>query len=102
VVPIVENWSRISGTVESFDVPELPEADGWLTVRVDRVTDVTSKGVHYKNLLKDAKGTIVKIRVPAEAIRQLEARAGGTIELDVRRGKSPAALFAHPDVKVPK
>jgi hypothetical protein len=101
-VQIVENWSRISGIVESFEVPELPEADGWVTVRVDKVSDVSSKGTHYRNLLKDAKGTEVRIRVPAEAIRRLKAKSGEKIEIDVRRGRSPSALFAHPDLKVPK
>src|SRR5262245_38703082 len=95
---IVENWSRISGTVESFDVPELPGADGTLTIRVNSVRDVPRKeGAHYANLLNDAKGTVVRIRVPAEAIRHLNAHPGGKIELDVRRGRSPATLFAHPE-----
>src|SRR5262245_42614189 len=97
---IVENWSRISGTVESFEVPQLPEADGIITVRVSRVAEVRDKrGDHYPNLLKDAKGTVVRVRVPAEAIRHLKAKPGDAIELDVRRGRSPSVLFAHPDVK---
>jgi len=97
---IVENWSRISGRVESWDAPTSPNDEGILTVRVKQVGSVaTEKGAAYPNLLERVKGTTVRIRVPAAAVPRVRARAGEEITLDVRRGRSPDLLFAHPDLE---
>jgi hypothetical protein len=97
---VVENWSRISGTVESWDAPRSPGAEAVLTIHVDRVGDVPKhEGVVYPNLLTNLTGGTVRIRIPAAAVSRVSQRKGEQITLDVRRGRAPDALFAHPDVK---
>jgi hypothetical protein len=94
---IVENWSRLTGTVASWQAPAAPDEPGILTLRVERVRDVPSGRGAYRNLLEAIEGQTVRIRVPHDAAKDLTIETGGTIELDVRRGRSADQLFAHPD-----
>jgi hypothetical protein len=97
---IVENWSRLSGRVESWDPPKSPRDDCILTVRVEQVASVaTDRGDAYPNLLEAVKGRTVRIRVPAAAVPRVRARPGEGVTLVVRRGRSLDLLFAHPDLK---
>ena len=96
---IVENWSRLSGRVESWDAPKSPNDEGTLTIRVEQVGTVAKEeGAAYPNLLEGVKGTTVRIRVPAAAVPRVRVRAGEEVTLDVRRGRSPDSLFAHPEL----
>ena len=97
---IVENWSRLSGRVESWEPPKIPNDEGILTVRVEQVGSVAKeKGAAYPNLLEGVKGTTVRIRVPAAAVPRIRARPGEGVTLVVRRGRSPDLLFAHPELE---
>lgn len=95
---IAENWSRIRGRVEAWHPPRKAGDPGTLTIAVERVDDVASPdGSRHRNLLADAAGTTVHVTVPASAAERVEPRKGSTAVVDVRRGKSPDRLFAHPE-----
>jgi hypothetical protein len=95
VVQIVENWSRIEGTVADYERPADPAQPGVLHVRVERVTDVTrDDGSTYRSMLGGSEGAHVRIQVPAAVASTLEAAPGDRITLDVRRGRTPTRLFA--------
>jgi hypothetical protein len=95
---IAENWSRIRGRVEAWQPPRKAGDPGTLTIVVDQVDDVTSPdGSHHRNLLANATGTTVHVLVPASVAERVDARRGLTAEVEVRRGKSPDRVFAHPD-----
>jgi len=96
-VQIVENWSRIHGRVESWQPPRKAGEPGTLTIVVDGVDDVASPdGSRHRNLMTDAKGTTVHVMVPASAATHFQPRTGSTATVDVRRGRSPDHVFAHP------
>lgn len=95
---IAENWSRIRGRVEAWDPPRKAGDPGTLTIVVERVDDVASPdGSRHRNLLADATGTTVHVMVPASAVKRVQAQKGSTAIVDVRRGKSPDQVFAHPE-----
>ena len=95
---IVENWSRIHGRVEAWEPPQKAGGPGALTIVVERVDDVASPdGSPHRNLLADATGTTVHVTVPASAAARVQPRKGSTAVVDVRRGKSPDQLVAHPE-----
>ncbi len=97
MVQIAENWSRIHGRVEAWTAPQGPGEPGRLTLVVDRVDAVVSEdGSRHRNLLAHSAGRTVEVMVPASAIAGLEPRAGATVALDVRAGRSPGRVFAHP------
>ena len=95
---IAENWSRIRGRVEAWQPPRKAGDPGTLTIVVERVDDVASPdGSRHRNLLADATGTTVHVMVPASAATRVQPRKGSTAVVDVRRGKSPDHVFAHPE-----
>ena len=97
-VQIVENWSRIHGRVEAWQPPRRPGEPGTLTLVVERVDDVASAdGSHCRNLMADATGTTLQVMIPAGAATGVQPRKGSTAVIDVRRGRSPDRVFAHPD-----
>ena len=97
-VQIAENWSRIRGRVEAWQPPRKPGDPGRLTISVEHVDDVASPdGSRHRNLLANATGTTVHVMVPAAAAIHVQPRAGSTAVIDVRRGKSPNQVFAHPE-----
>jgi hypothetical protein len=97
-VEIAENWSRIRGRVEAWQPPRKPGDPGTLTIAVERVDDVASPdGSRHRNLLADARGTTVQVMIPASAAAHVEPRKGSIAVVDVRRGKSPDRVFAHPE-----
>jgi hypothetical protein len=94
---IAENWSRIRGTVEGWEPPRRPGASGTLTIAVEQVDDVVpTDGTHHRNLLVDATGTTVRVTVPASAAAHVRPQKGETAVIEVRRGRSPDRVFAHP------
>jgi hypothetical protein len=97
-VPIVENWSRIRGRVEAWQPPRKPGDAGTLTIAVQRVEDLRAPdGSRHRNLLADAAGTTVQVMVPASAAEGMKPRKGSTAIIEVRRGRSPGRVFAHPE-----
>ena len=97
-VQIAENWSRIRGRVEAWQPPRKAGDPGTLTIVVERVDDVASPdGSRHRNLLADAAGTTVHVMVPASAATRVQPRKGSTAVVDVRRGRSPDRVFAHPE-----
>lgn len=64
---------------------------------VEKVDDVASPdGVRHRNLLIDAAGTTMQVMVPASVAASFTPRKGATAVVDVRRGKTPDRVFAHP------
>jgi hypothetical protein len=97
-VQTLENWSRIHGRVEAWQPPRKAGEPGMLTLVVARVDDVASSdGSRYPNLMADATGTIIQVTVPARTATTVKPRKGSIAVIDVRRGRSPDRLFAHPD-----
>ena len=99
MVQVRENWSHIVGCVESWTPPKDAEDHGELVLRVERVEDVPAgaRGKAPPNMLAKAEGTVLRVRVPASAAAKLEAASGATVSADVRRGKDPGVVFAHPE-----
>jgi hypothetical protein len=93
---IVENWSRIIGTVRECQPPEDPTGPGVVAVCVDDVGKVIERGRSYPNFLNESVGEIVRVQVPNVEARDLHLVQGMHIELEVRRGRSAARLFARP------
>jgi len=97
-VQIAENWSRIRGRIEAWQPPRSEGEAGTLTIVVADVEDVVSRdGARHRNLLADAAGTTMRVIVPADAAKHVNAATGATAVLDVRRGHSSDRVFAHPD-----
>jgi hypothetical protein len=95
---IAENWSRLRGRVEAWDPPKKAGDPGTLTIVVDRVDDVAAAdGSRHRNMLSRTAGTTVRVTVPASAATQIQPRKGSTAVVDVRRGRVPDRLFAHPE-----
>ena len=95
---IAENWSRIHGRVEAWAPPRRTGDAGTLTLVVDRVDDVAAPdGSRHRNLLLGASGTTLQVVVPASVAAGVAPRKGSTAVVDVRRGRSPDRVFAHPD-----
>jgi len=99
MVQVRENWSHVVGRVESWTPPKGADDHGELVVKVERVGDVQAEagGRAHPNMLEKAEGTTLRVRVPASAAAKLDAAAGATISADVRRGKDPGVVFAHPE-----
>ena len=97
-MPIVDNWSRLRGRVEAWEPPKKAGDSGTLTIVVDRVDEVAAAdGSRHRNMLSDTAGKTVRVTVPASAATQLQPRKGSTAVVNVRRGKVPDRLFAHPE-----
>ena len=95
---VVENWSHVVGRVETWTPPKDADDYGELVIRVDRVEDVKGEGGKvWPNLLEKAEGTTLRVRVPASAARTLDPSDGASIAVDVRRGREPGVVFAHPE-----
>jgi hypothetical protein len=90
---VVENWSRIVGRVERWTPPKEAGDPGELVVHVERVEAV--KG--HRNLLEQAEGTTLRVRVPPSAAATLNPEAGASITVDVRRGREQGLVFADPE-----
>ena len=73
-----------------------PNGPATVVIRVEDVGTVMRGSDTYKNLLANAKGEILRVHVPNVAARNLNLVPGMHIELEVRRGRSPAKLFAKP------
>jgi hypothetical protein len=93
-----ENWSHVVGRVESWTPPSGDADHGELVVRVERVKPVAAEGgKSYPNMIEKAEGTTLRVRVPASAAAKLDPKAGATVAVDVRRGRDPNVVFAHPE-----
>ena len=93
---IIENWSRVVGTVQEWQPPDEPNGPGMVVIRVEDVGTVMRGSDTYKNLLANSKGEILRMQVPNVDAHNLDLVPGMHIELEVRRGRSPARLFAKP------
>ena len=93
---IVENWSRIVGTVREWQAPEGPAGAGVVVVCVDGVGTVSEGDRSYPNFLARSVGEIVRVQVPNVEARDLKLDEGMHIELEVRRGRNASRLFARP------
>ncbi len=95
---IAENWSRLRGKVEAWEPPQKAGDPGTLTIVVDRVDEVAAPdGSRHRNLLSGSAGSTVRVTVPASAATHFCPRKGSTAVVDVRRGRAPDRLFAHPE-----
>jgi hypothetical protein len=93
-----ENWSHVVGRVEKWTPPDGAGGHGELVVRVERVSDVKGEGGEpWPNLLEKAEGSTLRVRVPGAAAADLDAEAGATATVDVRRGREPGLVFANPE-----
>lgn len=99
MVQVRENWSHVVGCVESWTPPKDADDHGELVLKVERVEDVPAgaRGKAPPNMLAKAKGTTLRVRVPASAAAKLDPASGATVSADVRRGKDPGVVFAHPE-----
>ena len=90
--------THVKGRVEQWTPPGGADDHGELVVRVEQVEDVKGDaGKAYPNLLEKAEGTTLRVRVPASAARTLDPSDGASIAVDVRRGREPGVVFAHPE-----
>jgi hypothetical protein len=95
---VKENWSHVVGRVESWTPPKDAEGQGEMVVRVDRVSDVKGEdGRAWPNLLGQAEGTTLRVRVAGGAAAGLEIVEGSTVTVDVRRGRESGVAFANPE-----
>jgi hypothetical protein len=99
MVQVRENWSHVTGRVERWTPPKDAEDYGELVLKIERVEQVTTttRGRAFPNMLEKAEGTTIRVRVPPSAATKLDASPGATVSVDVRRGKDPAVVFAHPE-----
>ena len=93
---IVENWSLIVGTVHEWQPPEEPNGPATVVICVEDVRTVMNGDHSYRNLIATSKGEIVRVQVPYVDACDLNLVQGMHIELEVRRGRSAARLFARP------
>lgn len=93
---IVENWSKIVGTVDEWSPPAEANGPGTIVVRVQDVGSVVRGGETYPNLLESSKGETVRVQVPDVDAHDLHLAPGSSIELEVRRGRSAAKIFSRP------
>ena len=91
---IVENWSRIVGTVQEWQPPSEPKGPGTVVIRVDEVHSVGRGGGTYPNLLASTRGEIVRVQVPDVDASDLTLAPGSSVELEIRRGRTAEKLFA--------
>jgi hypothetical protein len=95
---VKENWSHVVGRVEKWTAPKGPDEPGELIVRVERVGDVKGEGgKSWPNMLDEAEGSTLRVRVPGSAAAGLDASEGDAITVDVRRGREPGVVFANPE-----
>lgn len=99
MVQVRENWSHVVGCVESWTPPKDADDHGELVLKIERVETVktTARGKAFPNMLAKAEGTTIRVRVPASAAAKLDPASGATVSADVRRGKDPGVVFAHPE-----
>lgn len=92
MVAMVENWSRLEGTV----VAVAPAADlaafSVVQVEVSAVAAVAS----FPNLLAETAGTRLNVYVANDLAGRLALAPGQRVRGRVRRG-GPTRIFAHPD-----
>jgi hypothetical protein len=95
---VKENWSRVTGQVETWTAPKAPGEPGELVVRVERVGDVPHEGGKvWPNLLDTAAGSTLRVQVPASAAAGLDVADGASVTVDVRRGRTAGLVFANPE-----
>jgi hypothetical protein len=89
-VQIIENWSRIGGTV--LRVEPAPDYATFVLaqVQVDSVEPVAG----FANLLVDATGQTLPVLIPSNLVSRLGLRVGSRIRARVRRA-SLKRIFAH-------
>jgi hypothetical protein len=89
-VPIIENWSDVSGTVLSMEPS--PDIQGFVAVElaVERVDPVEG----YANLLAHVAGAQLVVHVPEEVAQNLGLGPGDAVQCRVRRAGLDRA-FVH-------
>lgn len=97
---IVENWSRIIGTVQEWHPPDDSAGSGTIVIRVEDIGTVRQGKKSYPNLVARSAGEVVRVQVPNVDAHNLSLVEGMHIELQVRRGRSARSLFAKPGTVV--
>ncbi len=89
MVQMRENWATLRGSIAGIGQPGLPNED-WLGLElaVDQVIDDAA----YANLLADATGAVVTVRLPVTAVRRLGLEAGDKIAVRARKA-TPSTVF---------
>jgi len=92
MVQIVENWSRVTGTVEAFAPSGDPQRPGVLSLRISAVCPVEP----FADLMAGWEGRTIEVPVPASLLPRLDLVPGRSVTLRLRRG-GPTAVFSHPE-----
>lgn len=92
MVQIVENWSRVTGTVESFAASDDPQRGGVLRLRIDAVRPLEP----FPNLMADYEGRTIDVSLPASLLPRIDLAPGRRLTLRLRRG-GPTAVLSHPE-----
>jgi len=91
-VQIIENWSKVTGIVQSLQPSAEVVKFMLIFVEVQSVEPVEG----FPNLLKDAVGKILAIHLPETLAEELGVTALDRIECRVRQG-GPNRYFVHRD-----
>ena len=93
-VPIIENWTNISGTVENAVMVNEPRDHVAITLRLDSVAAVEA----FPNLLKASTGELVTVLARSQSRAwKVGMKAAGLV-----RRVGIDRLFAHPDFAAPE
>ena len=92
-VSIIENWSDITGTVQSVSPSIALQEFAEVKVEVSEVRDVDG----FPNLLKTAAGQPLTITMSKAKALSMNVTAGKSISCRVRKA-GPNRTFVHPDL----
>lgn len=92
MVQIVENWSDITGKVDTVSASTTNSGFRAASVHIDSARIVEN----YPNLLQQTVGQTIFIQVPDDLAGRLQLKPGDAIEARVRQG-GPDRYFVHPD-----
>jgi hypothetical protein len=95
MVPIVENWSLVTGRVERWQ-PAAGDAAAEATVLIESVQPVVRPdGAVFANFLEARDGERVRIRFPEGVAERAGVAEDVRLRLQVRRGRDADLFFAN-------